>query len=541
MIFTDFRIKFEVYLCCLVGLSMFLMIFCPFFSKAQTLPLGISENIEDSYRRSQLLGVDSSGFSYMIRPILAKDAFKGKKTLAILPILLLQQFNTHHPYGYNDGAMIPANGYQTLFSAGLFAKYGPLSIQLRPEFVFAENKDYRELHETNNGPGFQNAVVSYMNRIELPTRFNKGAYTNLNMGQSSVRLTFNPVSIGISNENLWWGPGMYNSLLMSNNAAGFKHITLNTSRPVKTGIGTFEAQLIGGRLEGSGVEQPEGEGFARKPKDWRYISGIVLTYQPKWLTGLSLGLDRSFIIYRQDMSSGLADLIPVISSAFKKSFRNEEGTVNTEDLRNRDQNFSLFARWVMAESRSEVYVQYGRNDFAWDLRDALVEPEHSRAYIAGYRKLIALSRANEYIQVGIELTQMEGSNTGQVRDEPSWYLHSRIPAGYTHKGQLIGAGIGTESNQQTLDLNWVKDLNRIGLRIEHLEHDYGLSRTVRGERKSWTDLAFVGRYDRAYKDFVINSQLGYIRSNNYLYENKENNPNNRVNNLHLQLGLLYNL
>ncbi|MFK5143427.1 capsule assembly Wzi family protein, partial [Klebsiella pneumoniae] len=54
--------------------------------------------------------------------------------------------------------------------------------------------------------------------------------------------------MGISSENLWWGPGIYNSLLMSNNAPGFWHLTFNSRKPLKTPIGDFEWQLIGGKL-----------------------------------------------------------------------------------------------------------------------------------------------------------------------------------------------------------------------------------------------------------------------------------------------------
>ena len=31
-------------------------------------------------------------------------------------------------------------------------------------------------------------------------------------------------SFGFSNENLWWGPSIRNSIMMSNHARGFKHI-----------------------------------------------------------------------------------------------------------------------------------------------------------------------------------------------------------------------------------------------------------------------------------------------------------------------------
>ena len=44
--------------------------------------------------------------------------------------------------------------------------------------------------------------------------------------------------------------------MMSNHAEGFKHITFNTIKPIKTFIGNFEWQVITGRLENSGFTPP---------------------------------------------------------------------------------------------------------------------------------------------------------------------------------------------------------------------------------------------------------------------------------------------
>ena len=118
---------------------------------------------------------------------------------------------------------------------------------------------------------------------------------------------------------------MKNALLMTNNAPGFKHITLNTVRPIKTFIGSFEGQLIGGRLEASGYPNFDTVQLARhgvtytpKTKDWRYLNGLVVTYQPKWLPGLFLGATRSFISYSTGLGKGVSDYLPVIMPLLKK-------------------------------------------------------------------------------------------------------------------------------------------------------------------------------------------------------------------------------
>jgi hypothetical protein len=542
---------------------------------AQTLPVGVYDGIEDAYRRQQLLGLDTTQSSFMIRPMfitqqndlnlsavpngltlktwnrLLLSNSRGSIKVYALPVAWQQQYNTHNPYGSNDGAMIPARGYQTMISGGLFAKIGFLTIQFRPEYVYAENKYFKESLDAANPASLQSALNSYYNRIDQPERFGNDDYSKFFWGQSSIRLNYGPVSLGLSNENLWWGPGIRSSLLMSNNAPGFKHVTLNTTRPVNTPIGSFETQIIGGKLDGSGIPVRQGAAYRAKPSDWRYLSGIVFTYHPKWVTGLFLGLDRTFTVYHNDMLKGIKSYIPFITSFEKKSFDNEGHTENSEDEQRRDQLFSLFARWVMPESNSEIYFQYGREDHSYDLRDAIVEPDHTRAYVAGFRKLFPLTHEPQYIQVGLELTQMEAAGTSKIRGETSWYTHSEVVHGYTNKGQTLGAGYGAD-NLQTLNVNWVEGLKKIGLFIERREHDNNLfSRAFKSSNeptKHWVDLNLGSSFSKEFKRLILSSQFLYIRSFNYQYryENQgtidtfvPDRPN--INNLHFKLELLYRL
>lgn len=535
---------------------------------AQTVSVGLLDNLEDNLRRQQLLGNDTSKASFMVRPIhlsgrnnytldpetglslgaLAKKLYSSNNDLisvSVLPVTAIQQFNGHHPYGWNDGSMVQARGYQTQLSAGVFAKIGPLSIQLRPEYVYAENKDFRQTYEAGNGDQFLLRYASFQNQVDLPERYGSSPYSRMTWGQSSIRLTFDPVSIGLSNESLWWGPGVRNSLLMSNNASGFKHITLNTTRPINTPIGSFESQIVAGRLEQSGIVVNNSL-FTRKPDDWRYLSGIVITYQPKWVPQLFLGFDRTFTVYRDAMGSKFGDYFPLFSSIEKQGI---ETGPNNEDKRQRDQYASFFARWVMPESKAEVYLQYGRNDHPYNIRDGFMEPEHSGAYIAGVRKLVALNKQDQFIQVGVEFTKLEGARTGANRAQPIWYIHGQVRDGYTNLGQVLGAGIGPGSNLQSLDVSWVNGLKRIGLQIERLVNNNDLYYSaVNDSRRHWVDLSFTGKFDWSYKNFVLNSQIGYIRSLNYQYtalnagfsaEEYWNWDKQDVNNFHLRVGLAY--
>ena len=543
-------------------------------AQAQSLPVGTSV-LEDYYRRKELLGELDSTVSFTSRPLFPTEAFKvhnafdpdsslreegwlkfdgplsfanGKGKFQILPFSWQQQYNSHHPYGWNDGAMIPARGYQSLITGGFFAKIGPLSIQLQPEFVYAANKSFDGFAVDRSDVELRRYYLIH-NLIDLPERFGESSYNKVLLGQSSIRLTFGPASIGVSNENLWWGPGMRNSLLMSNTATGFKHVTLNTVRPIHTYIGSFEAQVIGGRLNSTGISPLEVQNasngdnlFKEKRDDWRYLSAFNVSYQPKWVPGLFLGFTRVFNAYHSDLS-GFKDYVPFFTP-FQK-VKTDDG-----DPFDRDQLTSLYARWVFIKAKAEVYFEFGINHNSYNFRDFIGSPDHSRAYLFGIRKLMPLKgHEGEFISVNAEITQMSQSPDRLVRQAGGWYYHGGVKDGYTNEGQLLGAGVGTGGNLQSLDISWVKGLKKLGLSVERYEHDMDFYnqyiRDLKGQSRRWVDFALAAQGEWNYGNLLFNAKLQGIRSMNYQWRltgydpNKYEIPHNGIFNFHGELGVSY--
>ena len=240
-------------------------------ARAQTVPVGMPF-FDDALHRAQLMGLVDSNVSFMIRPVQPGRAlgiqnpngldtllfpndtnhyspftdfsFKDDKLrISLLPVYFHTRYNGHHPYGWADGPMVSAKGWQQYISAGVYAKAGPLEVQFRPELVKAQNKEFQN-------PPFRSRA------IDFPERIGQEAYSERFMGQSFARLNVGPVTVGYSTENIWWGAGTKNAIVMSNNAPGFGHYTINTNKPVKTRIGTFEAQMVAGKLKHSGFQYP---------------------------------------------------------------------------------------------------------------------------------------------------------------------------------------------------------------------------------------------------------------------------------------------
>jgi hypothetical protein len=499
---------------------LFFIFLFPVFREleAQSLPAN-QTNLEEVLRRSQVIGGKTNS-SFLIRPLLISNSleignfqytypiFKNDTSrffsseIKLLPVTAGIQLGSGNPYP-EGGKFIQAKGYQQFASLGFYGSYGPLSIQVQPEFIYGQNKNYDTGLLKDDG-------------IEFVEVFGQGTYTKLLPGQSSIRLNYGAFSLGASTENIWWGPGQYNSLLFSNNAFGFRHFTLNTRKPAKTFLGSFEGQLILGKLENFAP-------FVRGGKDdWRYLNGITFSYQPKWIPGLFFGASRVFQQYSSFNDHSFAYYFPLFEPFQKVRLidPNSPDFDSTEyDDRLQSQQLTGFARLVIPKAKVEVYFEYGRRDHAVDWREFLLNPEHARAYIFGFKKLVSLSN-DAFFQINGEMLQQQESinilpRYGQFGGS-SWASHG-IRQGFTHQGQMLGPGVGPSSNVQTLETSWVKGIKKIGVRWERLNrHQDVYTRMFNdpSENGRWVDYSARLLGDWQFDNLLVSSTVNFVYSLN---------------------------
>ncbi len=514
-----------------VGLFVMLVIatLCSFQkSYAQTASF-MAGGTDEYFRRSQLLGQVNSQISFTIRsfskslegvdsllkwPSASTIKTSSSLQLSFLPINIETQYNTHHPYGWNDGSMIPARGVSVKTSGGIKASFGKISIQILPELVVSQNSPF-ETFLPQHFDTTWSRYYQWLNNSDIPEKFGDNTYKKIFPGQSSIRFNTKDFSVGISTENIWWGPGTRNALVMSNHAPGFLHVTFNSVKPFQTKIGSFEWQIIGGKLSNSGILPPEtnrvftnGSGIIYAPKkgEGRYLAGLVLSWQPKWVKGLFLGFTKASYVYRSDL--GIADILPL------------EGLItSTSEKEGKKASLgSLFARYVMTEEKAEFYMEYGRNDKSPNIINIFSETQYPRAYVAGMRKLFH-AKNKSFLEFSAEFTQLQLPQAELIRSAKSWYTNDYVREGYTNMGQVIGAGIGPGSNSQMLGFAWVKDIKRVGILFERIVRNndfyYNAFEQSKDFRRHWTDLSTTVSTDWSYKKCLFSANISLIRSLNY--------------------------
>jgi len=524
-----------------------LLIVAAFQSFAQSLPLA-TPIVDEYLRRQQMQGHFPEGISFMVKPI-PLNTVAGSETLHLdeqigklfaqkesideltvtkLPLQTHYQLNSAYPFGQNNGAMIPNRGSQFLITGGLLARYGNFSLQLQPEIHFAQNKEFRGMpstHSTNWRDYYE-----FLNRIDRPERFGENSHSTMLLGNSSIRYTLpNGISVGISNEYLWWGPGYRNSIMLSNNAPGFMHFTANTAKPIETALGSFEGQLIAGRLQNSGFLPPNHEMVVsrtplydpKRDEDSRYLAGLVVSFQPKIVPGLFLGYSSTSQVYTNELNE-LGDYLPIFNG--RKRFSG----IDDPQIARRQQQSAGFLRWLSTEGLFEIYGEYGTNGNSKTTREAMVNPDLYRAFTLGFNKLIRLRKEDEFIQLNFEQTQTGQTVRKAIRESRTWYTHDHVRHGYTHRGQTLGFGHGSGSNSLFLEVSWVRQMDKIGVQFERIVNNndafYLHFEHINGWDRYWVDLVPSFVLDRKVGSLLISSRLQYVNTLNY-YWVLERDPN----------------
>jgi hypothetical protein len=380
------------------------------------------------------------------------------------------QNNSTLPLSFNDGNFFPARGWQERYSLGVNFRYKFIEINYQPEKVVAQNKPqdffvgdignywarYYQLVR-NNIDDFRS--VGFGNKIDTTT-----------LGQSYISLNFGKISIGTSNQNIWWGPGLRNSLIFTNTAAGFQHIFLNSNKPIVTPLGKIEFSGILGRIDSTRFEDPDDPymrtmwegGMIKKKNITRTISAFTINFQPKYLKNLFIGYAFSRQFYKKDFNQ-----------------YNQAYSYYSKDKPKMDLGVLMF-RFSLPRNHAEIYAELGqpeKSPWPWKFFGDSVRT----GFVVGIRKFVPLRNNNFIFEFSTEFTQLALMNPRLIfnadprGDGPqfnSWYTSPIIRHGYSNDGQLLGSNIGPGSTSQMIGVGLRYKKNRIGIKAEKIVYNY---------------------------------------------------------------------
>jgi hypothetical protein len=416
--------------------------------------------------------------------------------------------NSLLPQNWNDGNMYPARGWQERYTVGLQLKLGIIDINFQPEWLKVQNMP-QEYYPGNpeDGNFMPKYFGSVANVIDNFRQFGTTKIDTFSMGQSRIGLKFGSISIGYSNQNNWWGPGIRNSLVFTNNASGFKHLYISTNKPIKSFLGNFEFSAITGLIDTNWYQDPDltlmkriwSGGIAKKNLDQRMIDAINISWQPNWMHNLFLGYAYSRQYYKHQLNPYGQPY-----SFFSKDFTKVELG-------------SLMFRFLLPKDNAEFYGEIGiPNKSPWPWK--FFEKSPKTGFVFGVTKLAKFRSNKSYLRLNVELAQLQLYNPKDmfypgwafVGGLPnSWYTSDIIKQGYTNQGQILGASIGPGSNSQTINLSYHYKYNHIGIMVERITQNNDFFSVVYFSGKNGQGVPGIGQvwgyYNKYWVD--INSKI----------------------------------
>jgi hypothetical protein len=372
--------------------------------------------------------------------------------------------NSAIPYSRNNGGLWAGRGRSFRIGGGVAARIGRLRLVIAPELVSTQNDSFPPRTDAIIPsppippdrsrfafPWYANGPYS----IDMPLRFGDASRVRLRPGQSSILGDFGSVSFGFSTENEWWGPGIDNALVLSDNAPGFPHLVLSSSRPLQTRLGDVDFRWLVGALTTSAFFD------TATTHEKRSISSAAVAIRPRGLPNLSVGAARSVI----GTSTGWGEIpfrwLEVLhNTGHPNAGAPYDSTLNPGG---RDQIYSLFARLVLPGSGAEVYGEWGRLDFPTNLRDLLVQPNRGAAYTLGLQWTRQAFTPTGRFHLRIENTSLEQTLAQRHRFAGVWYTSRRVLEGFTNEGQVLGAAVGPGSSGQVVEMNFLARRGYFGL------------------------------------------------------------------------------
>ncbi|MBU0529425.1 hypothetical protein KKF86_06685, partial [bacterium] len=216
----------------------------------------------------------------------------------------------------------------------------------------------------------QNANYDEPLRIPLLSQLNdnkshheESPFQSIGIRESQFYLHYKGVGAGISNANMWWGPGIHSSLVMSNNTSGFTHILLGTLEEKRYKNWGVIGRYIFSKFDDRNKYEP-------------YFTSVILglTYYSDPI--VSIGITKSALT---GGTSPQADSVGWVDAAlaFLNGFTWGDPKTYRERWSYDDHLISTYISTYFPKSQLTIFLEVGRNDITTDFTNFILTPDHS--------------------------------------------------------------------------------------------------------------------------------------------------------------------
>lgn len=362
------------------------------------------------------------------------------------------------PSDRDNGSVWTGKGLSIRLSAGIGGRLGPFRYGIFPTVHWAQNVDlvvadtavasYSAYLYTWLGPG-----------IDWPQRMGSDPSGRISPGQSFFEITaWAQTALGVSTENIWWGPSKRYPMLLGATSSGFPHVYARSPTAAFGPVRTIVRVVFGRLNESEHFDEDAGN-------DHNLLGALRLEVELGDPPGLQIAVTS---MVRQswdpDLTFGnlLQKLVPRSTAQAGAGAGQADGIGAV--------TFVL----PVTSLGMRLHGTWGRGDFFLDTEDILTEPDHNQFWAVGLHQ--EWRGPNNGVQWALSV-----EHASSAASPPQFSVRSPIFStgvyrhdgnqGHTHLGQLLGASIGPGARATYLALDRTLANRLLGVLVERVFWD----------------------------------------------------------------------
>tara|TARA_Y100000590_G_scaffold466415_2_gene641718 strand:- start:794 stop:2296 length:1503 start_codon:yes stop_codon:yes gene_type:complete len=372
--------------------------------------------------------------SLLFRPIIENRNFSGFNIILRNEVFL----NNNNPNLENMGNKWVGRGIGFFTGYSISYHNNFVSFSIEPFYYINQNKYTENIHRVypyDSSPDIFNVLND--NRY-----FSDEPYKTYGIRESHLFFHYKEIGFGISNANMWWGPGIHTSLAMTNNTLGFPYLMIGTIDEKR-----FDNIGFNFRYYFSKLNKIYGDPyFTALLFSTTFYNDPIITigFSRNFLSG-GVSTDRPFTVL--DAALLPFDLL-FIDSKIKK-YSSEWDAHDPWD-----QILTGYLSLNFKESGLKLFLELGTDDHRQNFIDLRSQPDHNSAAIIGLRKYGMFNKDN--IFGGIEYANIKQSYTNKFRGGGLWWFKDYYNY-HSINGRRWTAHSGSDSDDFYLFLGFLKN------------------------------------------------------------------------------------
>jgi capsule assembly protein Wzi len=369
------------------------------------------------------------------------------------------------------------------------------------DFSLINNQGLRFQRGVNGGLTFESRaqVGDFVTFYLQPEVDANEEYSAARLVAGYVKLTAFNVELLAGRENLWWGPGLHGSLIMSNNAPPLDHVRIGSAE-------AFRLPWIGDWIGPTKILAFFAQLEERRDIPRADMAGLRATIAPFSFLELGASYVNMFGGDTPPRLRGVGDYFRVLidpQASDQKNPSNERFRNNALFALDADIRIANVNRFLVPAQDARLYGEFGWDDTCCST------------------SFIPLKEATSYL-FGLHLLNLFGDEGLDWRLEFAWssslsFTHNQFFRGYWTRGEVISHFIGTDGYDiRTRVTKRVSSDLMLGLTVNRSEiGDTVLNAGLPHERRIGAGLDVSYRFAQKYSIFA-QAQVGYANNRGFV-------------------------